>query len=227
MRHFNLSRKKLMGVITAVLVCITVVGSTVYASEEQRRDGILSRGAINYDHGRVVIDSADLVTLADEMDTLETSYKSRVVNALADRKTYVRQDGSISHEEREDIDSQKIAFRYLAIAVLQSQSVEHLNSTQASDTKGLLYYKFAKNNILEVTGSDTGMPVFIVPATEDNLTAQTAAWVNGQCLSGNGSDNYYFYQKGFIEGYAAETGAAVEYNYDETGKVESAKLIFP
>lgn len=225
MRHLN--RKKLLGVIAAVLICITVVGSTVYASEEQRRDGILSRGTINYDNDRVVIDSVDLVTLADEMDKLETSYKSRVANALADRKTYVRQDGSISHENREDIDSQKIAFRYLVSAVLQSQSVAHLGSTQAFDAKGLLYYKFAKNNILEVTGNDTGMPVLIIPATEDNLTAQTAAWVNGQCLSGNGSDNYYFYQKGFIEGYAAKMGAAVEYSYDDTGKIESARLVIP
>lgn len=213
--------------ITAVLVCIAVAGGTVYASEEQRRDGILSRGTINYDNDRVVIDSADLVTLADEMDKLETSYKGSVANALAYRKTYVRQDGSVSHEDREDIDSQKIAFCYLVSAVLQSQSVAHLSSTQASNAKGLLYYKFAKNNILEVTGNDTGMPIFIVPATEDNLTAQTAAWVNGQCLTGNGSDNYYFYQKGFIEGYAAKMGATVEYSYDDTGKIESAKLIFP
>lgn len=223
----HLSRKKLLGMIVAILVCITVVGSTVYASEEQRRDGITSRGAINYDHGRVVIDSADLITLADEMDELEISYKNHVTNALASIGTYVQQDGSISHESWADIDSQKVAFRNLVSAVLQSQSVAHLAGTQASDTKGLIYYKFAKNNILEVTGVDTSMPVFIVPATADNLTAQTAAWVNGHCLIGNGSDNYYFYQKGFIEGYAAKMGAAVEYSYDDTGKIESAKLIFP
>ena len=225
MRHLN--RKKLLGLIITVLTCITVVGRTVYASGEQRRGGIISRGAINYDHGRVVIDSADLITLADEMDNLEISYKSKITGTLADMKTYMQQDGSISHENREDIDSQKVAFHYLVSAVLQSQSVAHLSSTQASNIKGLIYYKFAKNNILEVTGNDTGMPVYIVPATEDNLSAHTAAWVNGQSLYGNGSDNYYFYQKGFIEGFAAKVGATVEYRYDDSGKIESARLIYP
>ena len=219
--------KKVIYMMAAVLICVCSIGSTVYASSRHRRDEIASRGAINYDDGRVVIDAADLTTLADEMDQLETAYKDNITDALANIESYVQQDGSISHEDRTDIDAQQVAFRYLVGAVLQSQSVAHLADTQASDTKGPIYYKFAKNNILEVTGSDTGMPVYIAPATEDNLTAQTAAWVNGHSLTGTGSDNYYFYQKGFIEGYAAKRGATVEYRYDDSGKIKSARLVFP
>lgn len=220
-------RKKILGMVTAVLICSLIGGNMAHASYERRRDGISSRGAVNYDHGKVIIDSADLITLADETDILEASFKTDITDALAEMGTYIQQDGSISHDGRTDIDPRQIAFRNLEIGILKSQSVAHLADTQASDSRGPVYYRFEKNNLLEVTSADTGMPVLIIPATEDNLTAQTAAWVDGYSLVGNGSDNYYFYQKGFIEGYAGRVGAKVEYKYDDTGKIESAKLIFP
>lgn len=223
----NTGRRKVFRMAAAVLVCGLLAGSTVCASSERRRDGISSHGAIDYDQGKVVMESADLITLADEIDTLEASYKTGITDALAQIGTYMQQDGSISYAGRTDIDPQRIVFRDLEIAILRSQSVAHLADTQASDTKGPIYYKFEKNNLLEATNDNTGMPVFIVPAAEDNLTAQTAAWVDGHSVVGNGADNDYFYQKGFIEGYARKMGADVEYEYDDTGKAVSARLIFP
>ena len=223
----NTEKKKLYGLTATVLICAISTGYTVNASAEQRSAGIISRGMINYDNGKVVINSSDLVTLANEMDELETRYKTDITNALTQIGTYIHQDGSISHEDVMDIVPQQIVLRDLINGILKSQSVSHLATQHASDTDSLIYYKFERNNLLEVTDIDTGMPVLILPATEDNLTVQTAAWVDGHSLVGNGSDNYYFYQKGFIESYAAKVGATVEYQYDETGKMESAKLIFP
>lgn len=219
--------KQIFYMIAAVLVCVSVIGTTVCAAAGHRRDGIRSRGTINYDNGTVVIDSADLITLADGMDELETSFKTGAAEALAQIGTYIQQDGSISYEDKQEIDPLKVAFGSYITGILRSQSVAFLADRQASDIKGQIYYKHEKNNLLEVTNIDTGMPVHIVPARADNLTEQTAAWVDGQCLAGNGSDNFYFYQKGFIEGYAAKMGAKVEYIYDDTGKMESAKLVFP
>lgn len=212
--------------MTAVLVCAAAVGGTVCAAES-RRSSIASHGTVNYDDGRVVMKAVDLITLADRTDALETSFKTQIADKLAEITTYMQQDGSISHDYKAQIDPQQIAFGDLTAGILQSQSVSHLAQTQASNEEGPVYYKFEKNNILEVTNEDTGMPVLIVPAAEDNLAAQTAAWADGKCLAGNGSDNFYFYQKGFIEGYAAKMGAAVEYHYDDSGKIESAELIFP
>lgn len=223
----NIVNVKILGMAAAVLVCAAVVSLTAYAAGGHRREAVTSRGMINYDNGGIIIDSSDLVTLADETDKLEMTYKTDITNALAQVGTHVQQDGSISHENAADIDPVQVAFRDLAAGILCSQSVEHLASTQASDINGPIYYRFEKNNILEVVGEDTGMPVLIVPAAADNLTAQTAAWVNGTCITGNGADNYYFYQKGFIEGYAGRIGAAVKYRYDDSGKIESAELIFP
>lgn len=220
-------RKKIFGMAAAVLVCVAFAGSAVHASSGCRRDAISSRGAINYDRGRVVMDSADLIGLAAAMDKTDTGLKTDIAEALAEVRSYVQQDGSVRHEGSAQIDPQQLAFGYLITGILQSQSVAHLDDTQAADGNRLLYYKSDKRNLLEVTTDNTGIPLYIVPATDDNLTAQTAARVDGHCLVGNGSDNRYFYKKGFIEGYAAETGAKVEYKYDETGKIESAELIFP
>lgn len=219
--------KRIFHMTATVLVCVSVIGTTVCAAGGHRRDEISSRGTIDYDNGTVVIDSADLTTLADEMDELETSFKTSAAKTLAQIGTYIQQDGGISYEEKQEIDPLKVAFGNYISGILRSQSIAFLADRQASDTKGPIYYKYEKNNLLEVTNVDTGMPVHIVPATADNLAVQTAAWVDGQCLAGNGFDNYYFYLKGFIEGYAAKMGATVEYQYDDTGKIESAKLVFP
>ena len=221
-----MSKRKLSFVL-AVLSCTIFIGSTAVAATNQRRGMIRSKGIINYANGKVIIDASDLSSLADQTDEMEISYKTAVADSLAQIGTYIQMDGSIDHSTRADIDPQRIRYDDFITGIRKSQSVAHLASTQAADTHGLIYYKFEKNNILEVTDENTGMPVYIVPATEDNLTAQTAAWVDGHCLEGNGADNYYFYQKGFIEGYAAKVGAEVKYNYDDSGKVESAELIFP
>lgn len=218
--------RRLLCMSIAILVCTALVPGTVYASEGNRRNSVHSRGTIDYDNGKVVINAGDLVTLANEMDELERTYKTGIADALAQIGTYIQQDGSISHVSRGDINPCEIKFGALVLGILQSQSVQHLADTQATDAHGPVYYKYEINNILEVTGEDTGMPVYITPATADNLTAQTAAWVDGRYLDGNGADNYYFYQKGFIEGYAAKVGAEVIYQYDDTGKIESAELIF-
>ena len=223
----NIDKKKLLGLTVIILTCVVSVGYTANASAGQRSAGIVSRGRINYDNGKVVINSDDLTTLANKMDELEIKYKTDITDALAQIGTYMHQDGSINHEDLMDVVPQQIVFRDLVGGILQSQSVAHLAAQQASDTDSLIYYKFEKNNMLEVTDIDTGMPVLILPATEDNLTLQTAAWVDGHSLAGTGSDKYYFYQKGFIEGYADQMGATVEYQYDDTGKIKSAKLIFP
>lgn len=223
----NMNKKKLFCMGAVILICTAAIGQTVCAAEGQRRDRLSSSGIINYDNGRVVINSADMVILANEMDELERAFKPDIADTLAKIGTYIQSDGSVGHDKEADIDPRQIVFGDFVAGILQSQSVSHLAGTQASDESGLIYYKFAKNNILEVTGEDTGMPVLIVPATEDNLSAQTAGWADGHCLAGNGADNYYFYQKGFIEGYAGKIGAAVEYQYDDSGKIESAELIFP
>lgn len=214
--------------ILAVCCCTVFIGSTVSASVNRRRNEIQSQGIIDYDNGKVLVDAADLILLAEQMDDLEISFKEELADGLAQIRTYIQEDGSIDHDNKsEDIDPQQTAYNALTAGILNSQSVAHLAGIQASDGKGSIYYTREPNNILEVTHDNTEMPVFITAATEDNLASKTAAWVDGQCLVGTGADNFYFYQKGYIEGYAEKNGGTVEYTYDETGRMESAKIIFP
>lgn len=220
-------RRRIYGAVMTVLLCAIVLGKTARAFANDRSDVIKSQGSINYDHGRVMIDSTDLKVLAREADRLETTYKTGIRDTLAQIGTYVQQDGSVSYDNHADVDARQIAFGSLVRGILQSQSVAYLANVQASDTGGPIYYKYENNHLLEVTGSDTGMPVYIVPATEDNLTLQTAAWVDGRCLVGNGSDNRYFYRKGFIESYAERVGATIKYQYDDAGRMIYAELIYP
>lgn len=220
------NKKKIF--ILAVCCCTVFIGSTVSASADRRRDEIQSQGIIDYDNGKVLVDAADLILLAEQMDDLEISFKKALADGLAQIGTYIQEDGSIDHDNRsENTDPQQIVYSALTEGILTSQSVAHLAGVQASDEKGSICYSREPNNILEVTHDNTEMPVFITAATEDNLTSKTAAWVDGQCLAGTGADNYYFYLKGYIEGYAEKTGGTVEYTYDETGRMESAKIILP
>lgn len=213
--------------ILAVCFCTVLIGSTVSASANQRWSTIESRGIIDYDNGRVSVNAADLILLAEQMDDLEISFKEELADGLARIGTYIQEDGSIDHDNKsEDMDPQQIAYSALTTGILQSQSVAHLAGIQASDEKGSLCYAREPNSILEVTHENTGKPVFITAATEDNLASKTAAWVDGRCLVGTGADNFYFYQKGYIEGYAEKNGGTVEYTYDETGRMKSAKIIF-
>lgn len=62
-----------------------------------------------------------------------------------------------------------------------------------------------------------------VPVTADNITAGAAAWVNGQCIIGNGADNERAYQRGIEDG-AARNGDEVEMQYtyhEHTGNGQS------
>lgn len=221
-------RNKKKFFVLTVCCCTVFIGSTVSASANQRRNEIQSQGIINYDNGKVLVDTTDLLLLAEQMDDLELSFKEGLIDGLAGIGTYIQEDGSIDYDNKsEDIDPQQIVYSALTEGILKSQSVAHLSGIQASDEKGIIYYAREPNNILEVTHDNTAMPVFIAAAADDNLSSGTAAWVDGKCLVGTGADNYYFYQKGYIEGYAEKNGGTVEYTYDETGRMESAKITFP
>lgn len=141
---------------------VICMGSTAAASTDQRRSMIQSKGIINY-AGKVIIDSSDVTNLADQTDDLEISYKKALTDSLAQIGSYVRADGSMEHDKKEEIDPQQIRYSDLTAGILNSQSVAYLSDTQAADLTGYVYYAQSPNNILEVTNDNTGMPVYIMP----------------------------------------------------------------
>lgn len=204
-----MKRIKNVGISIAVsLICVCIVCGSVLAKEGEYNRGshVASRGAVNYANGKVVIDSADLTYLANEIDDLERSYKSLTVEALNGIGTYYASaDGEIIHEPDDSNitpdDAEVLSFDDLYQGILQSQSVEYLADTQATDeSENHLYYAdenaAESGDLITVTSDANDFPLMIRPADAGNLTAGTAAWVNGEVLVGNGADNRAYYDKG-------------------------------
>lgn len=193
--------------ILTFIVCAGIIGSSVMAEEGQydRRSSLASKGAVEYADGTVVIDSSDLTYLADRIDELERTYKAATVDALNQIGTYyASSDGDISHDpDNNHISSDmaaELSFNDLYQGILKSQSVDHLADVQAQDPDGKpLYYADGSaaesNNLIMTTTEANGLPILIRPASENNLTAGTAAWVNGKLIVGNGADNAAYYSK--------------------------------
>lgn len=136
-----------------------------------RRNDLHSKGIIDYKNGMAILDSSDLTLLADEIDTLESEYKANTVAALSDINTYFNIDSSVSHDQRD----------------------ETLSSPYAND----LSFDEICNGIVLSQSVDH---LESTPIIADNLTAGTAAWVNGTCIIGNGADNERAYKKGRKDG---------------------------
>lgn len=214
-------RKVILGVVCVLGICTSLV---VRANGTNRRDYIKSIGKIDFENSTVVVDSADLLYLADQVDELESTYKITVIDALNRIGTYFRNDGSVSadvniNEVDTEEEKKNLSFGSIKEGILQSQSVVLLSQTQAVDKDGNpLFYvnqEAADNqNLLQTTIEDTGLPTFYKSITGENLTAGTAAWVDGRLIRGNGGDNASSYAQGFVDGQAnAIENLNVTYTY--------------
>lgn len=220
-----MKKKKIYVVICMTLILLGVLGTTALAEGGARRDNIKSHGNIDVQNGTAAIYSSDFIYLADEIDTLENAYKTNTVAALNTMGTYYDSNGAVTHnQDDEGITSEaavNLTFSQIYNGVLRSQSVDHLSDQQATDGTGsLLYYadEAAKNdnNLVTTTTTTNDFPLLIQPITADNLTAGTAAWVDGSLIIGNGADNQAYYNIGYTDGYAQKLdNVSVAYNYHE------------
>ena len=177
----------------------SVIGVDSLTAETARKDSLHSKGIINYGNSSVVFDSADFYLLATEIDNLEFLYKANVVAALNGINTYFKPDGSVIHDEQEE------------------------DVLLPCDAVGLSFDAI-RGGILQSQSVDH---LDAAPAAENNISAGTAAWVNGQCIIGNGKDVQDAYERGYDEGYsygyaqgytdgladAAPGEARIEYTY--------------
>lgn len=231
-----MKKKKILAVTGTALMLVGILGTTALAEGGARRDNIKSHGNIDVQNGAATIYSSDFTYLADEIDTLENAYKTNTVAALNVMGTYYDGNGAVTHnQDEEGITSEaaiNLSFSQIYDGVLNSQSVAHLADQQATDGTGsLLYYadEAAKNdnNLVTTTTTANDFPLLIQPITADNLTAGTAAWVDGSLIIGNGADNQAYYAKGYLEGYDNSVeNIAINYQYhshkDNNGNTDLA-----
>ena len=144
------------------------------AKEGTLKNDLNSKGIINFDSGKVIFDASDLIKLANGIDNLKSGYQSEVVKSLKSIHTYFKADGTATHVESDAIsseDASNLTFGQICSGILKSQSLEHL----------------AGENIL--------------PASADNLSEGSAAWVDGNVVIGTGNDNKASYEQGYEKGY--------------------------
>ena len=150
----------------------SVIDVNTLAAGAARRNDIKSKGIIDYSNGTVVLDSSDFMYLADEIDSLEFEYKANMVDALNNMDTYFKIDGSVTHSKEEET----LSYQYAASLSLDA-----------------IY-----QGILQSQSVDH---LTAAPAIADNISEGAAAWVNGQCVIGNGNDVKDAYDQGYNSGY--------------------------
>ena len=203
--------KKILFIISCVCVCIMGIAMPVIANTSSRRANIKSTGNLDFENGKVYFAASDLTYLADEIDYLEDTYKQTTVDALNDVGTYFLNDGTITYDfsfNEVDTDEEKsaLSFGKITEGIRKSQSLQSVEQIQATDDEGnLLYYETEEaqtnKDLYSLTTTDTGFPAYYQAANANNLSAGTAAWVDGTLIKGNGSDNAAYIEQGYRAGY--------------------------
>lgn len=193
----------LMAVALTVGTCsVAMAADTAGATS----DSLKSHGTIVYENAdeTVVINSLDLYMLADQIDQIRVN----VTKQLGNLHTYfttgqgapLQTDGrlSVTHTTPAGgnyVDPLTIDFDTLLEGIAASQWIP-------SDVKdygyaaGTRLYQKADGSLTTDKGTESLPEIHIREATADNLSAGTAAWVNGRLLLGTGQDNRSYMEKG-------------------------------
>lgn len=181
----------LMG-LSVLTAAFGIYGSAVYAAQNNRQGGtslagIVSSGSVQYQHA--VIDTNDLWKI-DNYISEKRNAAVGVLNRLGTR--FRQQSGEYTYDRnpdngQEDIDISQINWSLLSRAAAESQGVP----------AGLAVLN--QEAALHIEGVEEGTD-FYLTATEDNLSAGKAAWVDGRLLLGNGADNDRAYRRGLEDG---------------------------
>lgn len=192
-------KKKVLAIIM-ILALTAGACMTAFAQEKSSatKNSLQSSGRINYFEGEdgVVIDSADLYMLADQLDL----FKVRVTRQLGAMHTYLTKagggialtsaDGVYAVHSRpyagDEIDPVNLDFATILEGIAVSQSIPN-DPAAYGMSAGTKLYKTPEGKL--VTSSLGGAePVNIQSASAANLSAGTAAWVNGKLVLGTGED---------------------------------------
>lgn len=183
--------------ILSIMFSVCMV-ATAAENPSSTKAALHSEGVIRYSskEGDVIIDSADFYTLADRLDL----FKVRAVKQLGVMHTYLtRSGGDVAMtsadgiyavhkkpQSGEEVDALSLNFATILEGIAVSQSIP-TDPTAYGFPAGTKLYK-KKDGTLGTSDSDGAEPINIQPATAENLSAGTAAWVNGELKLGTGAD---------------------------------------
>lgn len=173
-------KKRLLSVILSLVLILGTCSVALAADKKGAAagDGLKSFGKIVYQSGgdAVVIDSADLYRMAERLDL----FKRGVADQLNAINTYFTTEAGMS---------------------LQTDADIHIVHTRPSEESGVNPMEIDFDTLLEGIAASQSVPADVSSASADNLSAGTAAWVDGHLILGTGADNKRFYQNGYEEAY--------------------------
>lgn len=207
MKKINL-RKRSIAMLTAALLLSGSACMVTAAAEKPSatKNALYSQGAIHYQDGTetVVIDSADLYTLADTLD----QFKVRVTEQLGKQRTYLSTDSSgvpltktngiyVTHRKptaSDEVDPAALSFHTILEGIAASQTIptDPAVYEMAAGTK-LYQGKDGKLQIGQKQEEDA-QEVHIHAATAAELSAGAAAWVDGKLILGTGDVNKAYHE---------------------------------
>lgn len=230
----NIRNKKLVSVLLMLSmlfsICMVV---TAAGTPDATRSSLRSQGAIRYGEGKesVVIDSADLYTLADRLDL----FKVRTVEQLGVIGTYLSKNpegtpltsetGIYAVHKKPSSDSEtdprSLSFEAILEGIAASQTIPTDSAAYGMES-GITLYKGADGKLYssEQEGAEA---ISIQAATAENLSAGTAAWVNGHLILGTGGDNKAYHDLGYQEG--SDVGDNGDDTPDDSGNVNKVRVI--
>lgn len=204
--------------LAAVMAAAMVFGAcrAVMAEENPQaatRQLLQSNGRIVYQEGenKVILDSQDLCRIADRMDL----FKAGISRQLASMGTYLttgegmpmQTNGTlkvthVNPPAEHSVDPLTTDFNALLEGVAASQSVP-VDPAAYGYEAGTTLYQTKEGVLTTVEDEAACAAVEIKPAVAENLSAGTAAWVDGHLLLGTGVDNQGYFEKG--HGQTSET----------------------
>lgn len=174
------------GVLGIILAATLMIGATAVVSANGGtlvdKDSFASKGKIQVKENEtdpdpaIVIDSADLVTLANATNELNTQFTDSLAAA-------VNNIGSVPKTDRVAEGAQ---FSDILSAITNSQAIDSSESV----------YVLPNGTVTDDSTAEGVVETQIAGATAENLTAGTAAWVDGQYIVGTGADNNSYYDLG-------------------------------
>lgn len=207
-KHRN---KKIVSVMLMLSMLFGVcMVATAAGTPAATRSSLYSQGAVSYRNGTesVVIDSADLYTLADRLDL----FKVRTVEQLGVIGTYLSDnlegkpltseaDINALHQKPptgSETDPRSLSFDMIVKGIAKSQSIPTDPTDYGMEAGTTLY--LGKDGKLYSSKQEGADEIHIRRATAENLSAGTAAWVDGHLILGTGDDNKAYHDLGYQEG---------------------------
>ena len=219
--------------LTLTMLLSVCMVTTAAGASAATKNSLRSQGAIRYQEGTesVVIDSADLYTLADRLDL----FKVRVAEQLGEIGTYLSRNPNGTqltsdegvyavHQKPSssgEADPLSLSFDAILEGIAASQTIPVDPAVYGMESGAMLYK--GEDGKLSTSNQEGSEQIRIQAATAENLSAGTAAWVNGRLILGTGGDNKAYHDLGYQKGSEGkESGGQGSEN---SGDVNKARVI--